>query len=773
MRTLFLLSGAPGSGKTTLISALGVEGLVLGYDMFRALFSPEVPCVDESGRDGVTLRLPSRAEFAVVSATQAALKARLAAGATVFFDATNSRASDQTDLAQLAAKYGYRTVLIDCQGDLSLETLLVRNRARGLKQVSAEIVAEMHERCAAKPVSALIDSVIDGTRPVPEVMDAISRLAAVPALHIPRDRQVVVVGDVHSCAEALEEALHEFGTPQTHWVFAGDLFDRGPDPAGVMRIVSALVAEGRGTVVTGNHELNLRAISTLSEQTRFSDTRVTRQALLEAGITEEEQVAFVNSTVPALHIYIEGDDQPWLVTHGGVGILTQHKLQDSGLLHVSDTECVYGLGDRGRTYRAKTSYNVADMPLVGFQLHGHRNGGTDDEPVEAVSIDRRGTPVICLESGASSGGHVSLPELSTNEYYSVHRFDDRVDPQLAARNRAATRPVKPVAAVDPTDATDLLERMRQSGWVTVKPVDGVADVVACNFTRQAFQRGAWDDLTVHARGLFINAATGKIVARGYEKFFHIGEAPGRSLDGWLNEHVTAYPVQLRKKYNGYLALVSSLGDGKLAVFSKAGVTSYAKHAREMLLTHLGNGAEAALAGMLERTNTTAVFEVIAAHDTHPIAESGEDRLVLLDCILNEVTFRTDDRIRTGISRRFGFEVAEAEQTLFTPDELAAALKAAADRPDEGVVIVDAHGYRSKVKAHMYAERKSARTALERYWRGTADTLGPRFAALEAALHQHQLLAAVRRGGFTVHGVDGQPRLDLAGVFDALEKLDRK
>src|SRR5699024_12089708 len=53
------------------------------------------------------------------------------------------------------------------------------------------------------------------------------------------------------------------------------------------------------------------------------------------------------------------------------------------------------------------------------------------------------------------------------------------------------------------------------------------DVVACNFTRKAFQEGAWTDLTMHARGLFNDEAEEKIVARGYEKFFHIGEEPGR------------------------------------------------------------------------------------------------------------------------------------------------------------------------------------------------------------------------------------------------------
>lgn len=354
MRTLFLLSGAPGTGKSTLIRELGVENLALGYDMFRKLFSATFPCLDISGLNSETLRMPQEAEYAAVLAAREALKARLAAGTTVFFDSTSSRESDQTELAKLGEKYGYRTVLIDCQGDTTIETLLQRNRRRGVDQVDAETVVAMHERCAAKPVSPLIDSVIDGTRTIAEVNADISKFTKMPTLRIPSGGRVAVVGDVHSCAAALADAVHQMDRPNTHWVFAGDLFDRGPDPVGVMSIVERLISEGRGTVVTGNHEANLRVVNTMYELTRFTDTRTTRTALLNAGISDEQQLAFVNSTVPALHIHFEGRDQPWLVTHGGVGALTHDKIHEDGLLNVSDAECVYGFGERGRTYRGKT-----------------------------------------------------------------------------------------------------------------------------------------------------------------------------------------------------------------------------------------------------------------------------------------------------------------------------------------------------------------------------------------------------------------------------------
>ena len=70
-----------------------------------------------------------------------------------------------------------------------------------------------------------------------------------------------VVGDVHGCLDALVRlgaALGydaEFRHPQGRTVvFVGDLIDRGPDSAGVLRLVSRLWRAGRARLVLGNHD---------------------------------------------------------------------------------------------------------------------------------------------------------------------------------------------------------------------------------------------------------------------------------------------------------------------------------------------------------------------------------------------------------------------------------------------------------------------------------------------------------------------------------------
>ncbi|QCV88631.1 hypothetical protein FEZ32_09930 [Acidipropionibacterium jensenii] len=762
MRALFILRGAPGVGKTRLLSDLGVTDLGVGFDQMRRIFCPVMPCF-EPGTETVapaesqTLRVPPDVDALVVKATYNALEARMGAGVTVFFDATSLTISSQNELIKRAHRFGYACHLIDVQGDIGLEELRARNRARGVERLDDQSLERMWQAGTKRQFARGLE-VISGSSA--QIAERIGQIAAVPKVTSSR---VVVVGDVHSCEAPLRQALADHDTPATHWVFVGDLFDRGPDPVGVWQIVSRLIAENRCTVVTGNHEANLRAVNNHTGSRRLVDTRETRDALLEAGVTADRQTAFVNATVPA--VFLDGaDETPWLVTHGGVGRTTVSTLTDTGLLHVSDAECIWGLGDRNHTYRGRSSYDVEHIELAGRQLHGHRNGILDSAPVDAVRTAEDG-PVVCLESGVSTGGQLSLAVLdrSIGAAARLSHYDDQVDSARAERLSGPPRSHR-----ESTGSASLLERMEASPNVRVRGVEGLPGIVAANFTRRAFAEGAWDEVSVHARGLFIDRETGKVVARGYEKFFHVGETPGRDRDQWVDAEVTRYPVRAVRKYNGYLALVASIR-GRLMVFSKSGLTPYARVAERMLVAGVGDDGAEQLREMLERADATAVFEVLRHDDPHPITESGPDRLVLLDAIGNDERFATRDQLSTGIGRRFGLECAADHVMAVIPgpdgfDEMVRTIRAG---HDEGAVLIDANGYRSKVKTDRYADRKAVRGALERFWRGDSATVKGHD-ALGGRLEAAGLLTAIRAGRFTTTGVDQSPHLDLAGVLDALE-----
>ena len=187
--------------------------------------------------------------------------------------------------------------------------------------------------------------------------------------------------------------------------------------------------------------------------------------------------------------------------------------------------------------------------------------------------------------------------------------------------------------------------------VRVREVEGMPGIIACNFSRRAFVKGLWDQTSCKARGLFLRASDAEVVARGYDKFFNIGQPPGLADFREVVRAGAGRPLSVRRKWNGYLAIVSVV-DGRLRVFSKSGVTAYSEHARSLLEAHLGGRAEE-LAERIARAGVSLTFEVISRRDPH-IIDEGDDKVVLLDAIRNQEDAVLLDELRRGVAEDFGF-----------------------------------------------------------------------------------------------------------------------
>jgi serine/threonine protein phosphatase 1 len=102
---------------------------------------------------------------------------------------------------------------------------------------------------------------------------------------VPPGQRIYAIGDVHGCADQLEQLLaaievdHEAREPAQHTVILlGDLLNRGPDPARVIEQARRLVASGHGRLVRGNHE----ELFVLASR---GDHRATRVLLANGGAT--------------------------------------------------------------------------------------------------------------------------------------------------------------------------------------------------------------------------------------------------------------------------------------------------------------------------------------------------------------------------------------------------------------------------------------------------------------------------------------------------------
>ncbi|KAJ2399177.1 trna ligase, partial [Coemansia sp. RSA 2559] len=116
-----------------------------------------------------------------------------------------------------------------------------------------------------------------------------------------------------------------------------------------------------------------------------------------------------------------------------------------------------------------------------------------------------------------------------------------------------------------------------------------------------------------ARGLFTSGQGNEetVVARGYDKFFNIGEVPKTKWPAIVSD--TRGPYELTVKENGCLILAAALDDGKkLLVTSKHAVNvPHAEVGMQWMNRHLAsaNKTPEEFAGFLHANNATAVYEL--------------------------------------------------------------------------------------------------------------------------------------------------------------------
>ena len=265
-----------------------------------------------------------------------------------------------------------------------------------------------------------------------------------------------------------------------------------------------------------------------------------------------------------------------------------------------------------------------------------------------------------------------------------------------------------------TDGRNLLELMRDSGNVHVRPVKGETDVYACNFSRDAFRNQRWDEYSSKARGLFLDG-NGNVVARGFEKFFNLGENEQTTREN-IDKRLK-FPVRVERKENGFLGLVSAREDGSWRFWSKSGQTDYSYLIEHLFKQTLDIGQEEALWNIAHDANVTLAFEVIDQDSDRHIIKYDTSHLVFLHAIKNTADFHIDHDTDKLIDMDCFFARPEVLAVFHSDkerEELWSMLdEERHDSTREGVVVYDADGYMFKLKSDYYLEVKSLRNLLER------------------------------------------------------------
>lgn len=310
--SLVVLIGPSGAGKSTFARTHFQPTEVLSSDAFRAMIADDETDQSVSGDAFELLHL--------VTAK------RLRLGRLTVIDATNVRPEARKPLLDMARRYHVPAVAIVL--DVPADKCHVRNQTRGNRTFGPEITRR-HETELKRSLDRLAD---EGFRRV-FVLNDPNEIAAVSVLRVslPVNRKqdrgpFDIIGDVHGCLAELRELLVKLGYTLTEEpnaqppagrkaIFVGDLVDRGPDSAGVLRLVMNMAAAGHALCVIGNHdEKFLRYLNGENVKMTHDLEQTVRQVLGEPPFFQEQVRTFL-AELPS-HLVL--DDGRLVVAHAGL-----------------------------------------------------------------------------------------------------------------------------------------------------------------------------------------------------------------------------------------------------------------------------------------------------------------------------------------------------------------------------------------------------------------------------------------------------------------------
>ncbi|EUB42465.1 RNA ligase [Fusobacterium sp. CM1] len=679
MRTLLLLRGAQASGKSTWVTENNLEPYTLSADKIRLNIAN--PVLNEDG----SIEISQKYNKLTWELLYKYLEMRMENGDFTIIDATHSDIKLMNKYRDLANIYKYTIYYLEF--DTPLEECLKRNRERiGYKYVPEKVIEKTWEA-------------IKNKEKLPNIFKKINSIDEIINFYtadVNEYKKVIIIGDIHSCAEPLKEVLKDF-SEENLYVFVGDYFDRGIQAVETFKIMLDLLEKPNVVLIEGNHENNsVKKFINDEEKYTKSFDETTLQPLLK-----EFELEYIKAGLKKIYKRLrqcyafEFSGKKFLCTHGGLPLVPKLAL-------VSAREMIKGVGKYETEIGEIYSENYKKGLCQDFiQVHGHR--GIND-----------GEYSYCLEGRVEFGGELKV--LTIDNDGNIEKYGIKND----VYNRGLKLPMSGVTEkVEKFNtANELINEMIGHKFITVKECD--YNLISLNFNREAFNKKKWNDLTIKARGLFVDRDSGEVKIRSYNKFFNFGE---RHVNlGYLHKYAT-YPIRVFKKYNGFLGLASVI-DGNIVLASKSVTSGKYKDIFQSIWDKVEDSVKELLKQIMIENNCTAVFEVVSPEYDPHIIKYDKEHLYLLDFIENKLDIDTHN-IDLEFSENLMKKV-EFSSTILTKKELITKLenydelynfldeKAKSLEEFEGYVLCDNSGLMFKFKLPYYMLWKERRTWLERY-----------------------------------------------------------
>lgn len=696
MRTLLLMRGAPASGKSTWIKDHNLEPYTLEADKIRTLVAN--PELNLNGDFEIT---QSNDNY-VWKLLFEILEKRMQNGEFTVIDATHSNSNMIKKYKKLIEKYQYRCYYKEFK--LPLEELLERNASRPeYKRVPEDAIKRIYNLINNTPIQNYVHKI--------ENLDEIINYTTFD-LNGKFDK-VRIIGDVHGCHSVLEKALGSAKyikeDTKTLYVFCGDLLDRGIENYETLQYMINIHKLPNVKFVVGNHDEHLKRWAfddfKVDENGKPLVPRPFRQTQfdLELGAVDDEIIVEklkqdTRSLIRRMTLafpFILGDKKIF-VCHAGVSSIPN-------MTFISGQQLVRGVGGYHTEIDELFQKSYDDGKTQGFtQVHGHRRTASTKNS-------------ICLESGVEFGLHLSVLDVEADKPLEVKRYDNNVYRKDSENDFYSVGVNLTDNPITNNLLTDKMIKVKKTNFYDETVRTGT--ILSLNFKEKAFKQGIWNDRTIKARGLFVDAKSGDIVLRSYDKFFNLNEK-GNTIND-LEIKMTK-PLYAYRKYNGFLGIVGAYND-ELLLATKSTVDKNADHVKLIreVFDGLSDFEKEQLKNLSEQYNCSFVFEVCNVKDKH-IIDFNQNRLYLLDAVPNtynhngaNIDIEFSKMIISKVQCDSG--VLLHKELVGTFDSFADLMRYVSQHQDEqseGLVVNDKNGYMFKIKYDYYKHIKHLRGVLQ-------------------------------------------------------------
>lgn len=683
MKELVLVRGLPCSGKSTIIENNKIEDFAISKDKVRLLLASTTTNADNN------VSIAPVNEKIVHDIMLQILETRMTAGVFTIIEGIFEKPSSYADYMKLAKKYGYKVYEYNC--NVPLNTLLARQEKRTDKFIPADVIVKKY---LTYP-SSLNDSNITNINDFDN--KSLYRFDNLGLYEFTRTRchtlkgytGVIVVGDIHSCANVLQRFLDNNFREDYLFIFLGDYFDRGLEPVRTWNILKGLYKKPNVVMLMGNHEKHLLNYIN-DEPITSSIAKKTYDELEKACVSKDELQNFYNNLKEYYMFKIF--NKYYLCTHAGteyfnskMSLVSNDTLTRNSGNRDMDIDAVYT--ENAIADKCKYEDKYCDKHDV-IQIHGHVKTPTGNTSKYSYN----------LEESVEFGGRLMFARIKPDKV-----VIDGYKNKLVERN-------KKEFSVSNAEMNTLIN----APGIHIKELEN--NLLSVNFSRETFISKYWSDATIKARGLFIDKSSGEIVARSFDKFFNLEEVPETRFENL--EKTLKFPVSVKEKLDGSLGIIS-LVNGLVHFFSKTTDKSMHSEILKRLWNQIPSNIRTSLIRLMYDLNVSIVVEMIDNEDPH-IIHYKQECLYLLAFVKNTLQTKYIN-IESCLDTR-GINLDN--KTIKLPktyhisndfNDLKNYLENIISKVKfEGVVCTDANNFHFKYKSDFYNEWKIHRETLYRY-----------------------------------------------------------